>query len=166
MRQSRRFCLLQPGGVRWKKYNCTASTGSYTYYIEGAATHVANYSRDSTLSGASSYSFNQNTGTYSVSGSVSIPVGSGGTIYGGGGSQLTIHSVAGWDYDIYTQGVEQRTNYYTIYTKGDYIGDVRAKQDEKPDAKNGYTFVENHVFDGQTYTIMSYGGRYYAYIQA
>ena len=67
MRASARAATLSNNGVRWLKYNCTATRYTDVWYTEDDWSYEGAYDASS-ITGARSYNFNSNTGNFSDSG--------------------------------------------------------------------------------------------------
>ena len=168
MRLSRIAGLLSTG-VKWQKYNCEQGTSAYTTYTEGAWSSWAMGSSGMDWRVYPSYSFNRNTGNFTLTGSSFIigPNNPGqGYLYGGSTLVEAAETVTG-DFRTRTKGSIANTIHAVYYTRGSYIGSVYAKKEAYPDANKGYTYVSTFSDGGISYTVMTDGsGNYYAYSPA
>ena len=165
MRLSRIAGLLS-SGVKWQKYNCEQETSSYTTYTEGSWSAWSQGSSGMTWSVYPSYSFNSNTGNFTLTGSSYIigPNEPGQGYLSGGSTLLEAAETVTGDFRTRTKGSTSNTTYAVYYTRGSYIGSVYAKKEAYPDANKGYTYVSRFNSGGVSYTVMADGnGKYYAY---
>lgn len=169
MRASARAATLSNNGVRWLKYNCTRHDYSSRYYEPGSwelRSTTSNFS--DSKSGYSDASFNYSTGDWTLSGSRTIRAASGGgTVYIDSGDaatpfKFTISSYGEWKVYLMSAATGH-TSYWSIYTKGTYVGAIYADEGIYPDAEANYVYVTTFTDSGVTYTVMRNGYTYYCY---
>lgn len=167
MRMSARAAAIAVAGVRWQKYNCTRST--YGIYSAGAPSVVqqGEVGTDVALACYTSFNFNQYTGTFTNAGSpTTVGASNPGTGYSASGNTLNIFSISASSYLTHSRQTSYIAGSYTVYSKGSYIENVKAKEGVYPDAKNGYEYVTKFSDGGKQYTVMRNGSSYYCYCLA
>ena len=164
MRASARAATLSNNGVRWLKYNCTATRYTDVWYTEDAWEIVTTYTATS-ITGARSYNFNSNTGNFSDSGgSVTFTTSNTGTVYSASGDSVSYERiVASGVVGVYSKGSTRHSSSYTEYAKGTYVGAIYADEGIYPDAEANYVYVTTFTDSGVTYTVMRNGSTYYCY---
>ncbi len=149
---------------KWKKYACSSYYYPYTVYVEDSWSGWSSGSSGMDWSAYPSYSFNRNTGNFTLTGSsFTIGPNNPGQGYLYGGSTLVEAAItASGDFQTRTKGSTKNTDYAVSYTVGSYISDVLVTDGDYPE-KSIMSYVVSISQSGITYTVMTDGTNYYAY---
>lgn len=151
-----KLCYLL--GLAWKKYNCIVGSDTSTYLVQSGWTYTNTTSRSDNggeTTVYTSYTFNSSTG-FVLGSAMTVDLSTWtGTMYAGGGTEISRAVVSSDKVTYYMNYATQKTSTYTTYSKGstDY-GTIYAEEDAYPDAENGYIYVTTFTSGGATYTVM------------